>query len=248
MLSLTVAPGAALASSVPRDTVVTLRTTPYDAAVQEDEDERAPDDEALPPYPASPPGRRAGPAHGSTIGPNVRMNSFIDSPANNGEAEVSIAAIGSRLVSAWNDGRTFGSQPGFVGYGYSSTGGQSWFDGGSLPVATATDIYYGDPVMAADPAGDWDVADLYPPIPGTTAISVNHRSFTDTAPAWDLPVVVASSDLDLLDKPWITVDPVSGFVYCAWVRFASSGQWIEFSRSQDHGAHWTPLQQLTSPD
>ena len=248
-LLLAAQPAASFPAGAARDSVIRLHAPPSDVAPQENESERAPDDvPMLQPRQPRAFERSANPDHGASVGPNVRMNSLIGSPAGNGEAEVSIAAIGARLVSAWNDGRTFGTQPGFVGFGYSTTGGQVWFDGGSLPLVSNQDVYYGDPVMAADPASHWYVADLYEPFPGISAISVNHGTFTGTAPVWNLPVVVASSSSDALDKPWIAVDPASGTVYCAWTRFTATGQEIEFSRSLDHGATWSPLLPLTSPD
>jgi hypothetical protein len=236
-----------VAAGAAPDSVVHVRVNARDAASQLDDDEHPARDDVPPASALRSPGRAPGPAAAHTVGANVRMNSLIGSPAGNGEAEVSIAAIGSRLISAWNDGKTFATQPGFVGYGYSSTGGQVWFDGGSLPVVNTQDIYYGDPVMASDPAGHWYVADLYRPVPGTTGISVNHGVFTGSAPVWDAPVVLASSPSNLLDKPWVAVDPASGAVYCAWVRFAV-GQQIEFARSLDHGVTWSAPVVLAGPD
>src|SRR5262245_38436919 len=250
VLVLVPSPAATAATPASPDSAIHLRVDVRDVASQEHASEWAADDRApREPGPLGTSDRHAGPAAARHVGANVRMNSLLGSPANNGESEVSIAAIGSRLVSAWNDGRTFAVQPGFVGFGYSTTAGATWSDGGSLPAVSTQDVYYGDPVVAADPAGHWYVADLYRPFPGITGISVNHGVFTEAAPAWDLPETLATSPVDLLDKPWITVDPEDGSVYCAWVRFSAfGGQWIEFSRSLDHGAHWSALQKLTSPD
>jgi hypothetical protein len=185
--------------------------------------------------------REARPFGTTNYGPNVRLSTNI-APAGVGESEVSIAAIGSRLVAGWNDGLVFGAQPGFVGVGYSLTGGATWQDGGSLPVAGATDVYYGDPVVVADPAGHWYFADLYRATPGETGISVNHGTFAGISPLWDLPKVIATSVTDFLDKPWLAVDPIDGTAYVAFVRFFATGQRIEFARSLDHGTTWsTPV-------
>ncbi|MEQ1833016.1 MAG: exo-alpha-sialidase [Candidatus Eisenbacteria bacterium] len=193
------------------------------------------------------PARRGGRLQGlGIVGPDARMNSPLGSPANNGESEVSVAASGSRLIAAWNDGNTFAVQPGFVGYGYSLDGGATWADGGSLPVAGVSDIYYGDPVLAADPAGTWYIADLYRPLPGDNSISVNAGVFTGPVPVWGPPVVVAAGLGNALDKPWIAVDAIDGTVYLAWVNFQFGGQTIEFSRSLDHGVTWSPRTVLTS--
>jgi hypothetical protein len=65
---------------------------------------------------------------------------------------------------------------------------------------------------------------------------------------WGPPVTIASSPFDYLDKPWLAVDPATGGVYVAWVRFFSAGgQQLEFSRSLDHGTTWSPPVALTDP-
>ncbi len=220
-----------------------------------DEDAVAPDDDPLSPRYE----RRSGapatrftsrPMNGSAIaafGPNIRINTLLGTPVGNAEAEVSMAAMGQRMVSAWNDGQYWTVQPGFVGWGYSNNGGVSWTDGGGLPVAMATDVYYGDPVVASDPSGHWYIADLYEPTPGLFGISVNHGTFSGSVPAWDPPVTIATSSADYLDKPWIAVDPADGTVYLTFVRFyGTGGQDIEFSKSINHGVTWSPPVSLTS--
>ena len=181
----------------------------------------------------------------TSYGPNVRLSTTI-APAGVGESEVSIAAIGDKLIAGWNDGLVFGVQPGFVGYGYSSNGGATWVDGGALPVTGLADIYYGDPVVVADPAGHWYFADLYRQTPSDRGISVNHGTFAGVAPVWDPPQVIGVAGVDLLDKPWLAVDAMDGTVYVAYVRFFAGGQHIEFARSLDHGTSWTTPVVLTS--
>lgn len=220
-------------------------------ATQEREAEVAPDDDPTDPrYQPRPLPDRAGvraprPFGATNYGPNVRLSTSV-APPNVGESEVTLAAIGDKLVAGWNDGLVFGEQPGFVGYAYSTNGGATWMDGGSLPVADVADVYYGDPVLVADPADHWYFADLYRLTPGETGISVNHGTFAGASPAWDLPNVIATSFTDLLDKPWLAVDPMDGTVYVAYVRFHSTGQHIEFSRSLDHGTTWSAPVVLTN--
>jgi len=218
-------------------------------ALRPAEEEVAPDDR--PGNPAYEPvrGKASGPKPANVIhagfGPNVRINV---GPEGNAEAEVSLAAIGSKLIGGWNDGEFFGVQPGFTGYGYSSDDGVTWTDGGGLPVATSTDIYYGDPVLASDPAGHFYFANLYRPTSTEYGIGVNHGTFAGAAPVWDLPVAVSTSAADFLDKPWITVDPSTGYVYLAYIRFiGTGGQQLEFSRSTDHGATWSAPMAITDP-
>jgi len=235
------APHAAVAPAplgpvrVPRDLVL--------QAIRERDAMIAPDDRVGDPsYRARPaPARWRGPWPASVMGfgPNVRINA-IEGPADNTEAEQSITAQGSKLAAGWNDGQYWIVQPGFSGFGYSIDGGATWTDGGGLPTATGTDAYYGDPVMASDPAGNFYMANLYRPVSSTWGIAVNHGSFVGPTLVWDLPVAIETSTTDDLDKPWITVDPSTGVVYCAYVRFfAAGGQQLEFSRSLDHGATWS---------
>ena len=254
-LALSILASIALASAPPSPRDGRERTTRLDRrlaleATQEREEEVAPDDDpgdpryqprSLPPLAGRRPARPFGAAN---YGPNVRLSTTI-APPSVGESEVTLAAIGDKLVAGWNDGLVFGAQPGFVGYGYSVDGGATWQDGGSLPLASAADVYYGDPVLAADPAGHWYFADLYRATPGERGISVNHGTFAGAAPAWDLPYVIATSLTDLLDKPWLAVDPMDGTVYVAYVRFFAGGQRIEFARSVDHGATWSTPVPLT---
>lgn len=189
--------------------------------------------------------RAAAAAHATAFGANVRINTLVGTPVGNGESEVSLAALGNKLVSGWNDGQYWQVQPGFVGYGYSTDGGVTWTDGGSLPTQGASDVFYGDPVIVADPAGHWYFADLWRPSASVTGISVTHGTFAGAAPAWGPPVTIATSASDYLDKPWLAVDPASGTVYVAYVRFYSGGQRLEFARSTDHGLTWSTPAVLT---
>ena len=229
---------------IPRDLVLqALRENDEEVIVRDDR----PSDPAYQPVDVAPAARGAAPASAAEFGANIRVNTLDGTPANNGECEVSLAAVGSRLVSGWNDGQFWELQPGFVGYGYSTDGGTTWTDGGSLPTVGVTDVYYGDPVLVADPTGHWYFADLYRPSAGVTGISVNHGTFAGAAPVWDPPVAIATSPTDYLDKPWLGVDPATGAVYVAYIRFFSGGQQLEFSRSLDHGASWSVPVVLTNP-
>lgn len=214
--------------------------------VEEDGDVIAPDDRPGDPS-WQPPGEGSAraipaPASASAFGANVRINTLVGTPATNGESEVSMAALGARMIGGWNDGQFFATVPGFVGWGWSSNGGTSWTDAGALPTQGLGDVFYGDPVTVADPAGHWYMADLWRPSGGsaTTGITVSHATWSGASPVFGAPVVIATSPTDYLDKPWLAVDPASGIVFIAYVRFfGAGGQRIEFSRSLDHGATWS---------
>jgi hypothetical protein len=83
------------------------------------------------------------------------------------------------------------------------------------------------------------IADLYRATPGERGI-VNHATFSGPRRCGTCRSSSRRA-FDLLDKPWIAVDPVGGIVYLAWVRFWAAGTSIEFSRSLDHGTTWSPL-------
>src|SRR5215471_1481497 len=78
-----------------------------------------------------------------------------------GQSETSIAAVGSYVVEAWNDGTGFFSPPcspsnkdQLTGLGFSSDGGQTFTDLGGLPNPNcATSTFFGDPSVEVLQAG-----------------------------------------------------------------------------------------------
>lgn len=61
------------------------------------------------------------------------------------------------------------------------------------------------------------------------------------------PVVVnpSPSATNFEDKEWITVDPVTGYVYVVWTRFVGSSDMILFSRSLNAGQTWSAPTQVS---
>lgn len=192
--------------------------------------------------------RGARPDHSSVVGANVRTNDTALDPAGSTQSETTIAALGLNMVAGWNDGKNFGLSPGNTGYSSSNNGGLTWTDGGVLPVPSGTARHEGDPVLTNDNAGNFYFSDLYTPDNGTTsAIAVCKGNFSGGVIAWNMPVMVSSTTTDFLDKEWICADKVGGNVYCTWTHFmAAGGNFIEFSRSTDNGATWSPPLALTS--
>ena len=193
---------------------------------------------------------RTFPFRSEVVGANVRANDTSGDPAGIANSENAIAANGSQVVAGWNDGKGFGTSPGGSGFSYSSDGGLSFTDGG-VPPAVAGSIYFGDPSLAVDNAGNFYYANLYSHDggPRPTAISVNHGTFTGPNFAFDPPVMAAGPDLvNVLDKEWVACDRVNGNVYVTYTRFlAAGGNQIEFTRSTNQGATWSPPILLTSP-
>jgi hypothetical protein len=180
------------------------------------------------------------------IGANVRINDPSEDPPRTCNAETHMAASGDYLVAGFNDGAVFPESPGASGYAYSIDGGDTWTDGGILPT-TAPAVYNGDPVIATDGAGNFYYASLYSSDGNNSTISVNRGRFEDDRLVWSDPVTTFLPTGDLLDKEWLACDPDSGIVYVTCTRFvAGGGSQIEFTRSTDFGATWSPRRLLTS--
>jgi hypothetical protein len=179
--------------------------------------------------------------------PNARANDTAFDSLDTCNSETSIAAWGDYLVAGWNDGLIFPDSPGASGYGYSIDGGRTWTDGGLLP-ATAPALTSGDPALAADHQGNFYYASLYSPDGDRSSLSVHRGRFENDSLVWGPPVMpVIPTPSDFLDKEWLAVDPESGYVYLSWTRFdPAGGSRIEFVRSYDRGATWSPRLQLTS--
>src|SRR5206468_8547918 len=82
-----------------------------------------------------------------SVGANVRANDTSEDPPNGGicNSETSIAALGSHVVAAWNDGLNVGGggfvSPGITGYGISMDGGATFVDGDSPPVTSGSALH-----------------------------------------------------------------------------------------------------------
>lgn len=191
---------------------------------------------------------RATPMHSQMVGANVRANDTSGDPPGITNSEDAIAVNGNQVVAGWNDGKGFGVTPGGSGFGYSSNGGLSFTDGGVPPVSSPA-LYFGDPSLAVDNAGNFYYANLFSNDgQNVNCITVNHGKFTGASFAFDPPVVVAGPDnVNGLDKEWVGVDRVSGNVYVTYTRFlAAGGNQIEFVRSVDGGVTYSLPILLTS--
>lgn len=189
------------------------------------------------------------PLRTQTVGANVRANDTAGDPAGTTNSENSIAANGSQVVAGWNDGKGFSVSPGGSGFAYSSNGGLTFTDGGVPPV-TAPALYFGDPSLTVDYNGNFYYANLFSNDGvNVNCITVNHGKFTGPAFAFDPPVIVAGPDnVNGLDKEWIAADKVNGNVYVTYTRFlAAGGNQIEFTRSLDQGATWSPPLVISNP-
>src|SRR5439155_26124500 len=170
------------------------------------------------------------------------------------QSEVSVAVFRDTVVIGWNDSQGFiGTPITLSSYAYSTNGGASFTDGGSVPLIAAGDQSFGDTGWDTDEVGNWYLVQLYTK-PAPTAqqdVAVHHAHFIGGVLTLDTPVIasVGSSALGNLDKCLIAVDRVTKNVYCAYTRFIGNLN-IEIVRSTDRGQTWgapTILDNDTSP-
>lgn len=184
---------------------------------------------------------------------NVHVNNNAGDAIGETQGEVAVAVYGDTVVVGWNDSKGF-----FVvgvtlsGFGYSTDGGQTFTDGGGLPLALATDQAFGDPGIDTDQQGNWYYNSIY--TRGTTAatqqqnISVHHGRFNGSGQlVWDSPVQASIGqrnvgNLSAMDKCLLACDRVTGNVYVSYTRFSTGvlPPQIEIVRSVTQGTTWDP--------
>ncbi len=181
------------------------------------------------------------------IGANRRINDPTGDPPASTQSENGFVARGRYMVAGWNESFDPGVPRSFSGYGYSSDGGKTWTDGGTLPHRLATDFTLGDPCLAADDEGHFYYASLYSADGTQLGVSVSRGRFRGRSFAFGPPVLAGiPGPADDLDKEWIAVDPDNGDVYVTYTRFFLSGtQQIELVRSRDGGRTWSRPVALT---
>jgi hypothetical protein len=179
---------------------------------------------------------------------NRLLNDPTGDPGISTQSENSIAASGRYLVAGWNDQFDTRVPRSFSGFGYSSDGGNTWTDGGTLPPATRTDFFFGDPSLTVDGEGNFYYASLYSPDGLVGGISVSRGRFDRRGFSFRSPVMTEGSATDILDKEWIAADPANGYLYVTYTRFLPDGSsQIELQRSRDRGRTWSAPLVLTDP-
>ena len=168
----------------------------------------------------------------------VNNNTGSSGTANFTQSETSIVAFGSNVVIGFNDSGSYtGGANKFTGFSYSTDGGTTFVDGGTLPTSTIGDA--GDPVLARNEVtGRIYFSTLG--FSGSGTIQVFRSD--DNGHTWMAPVngtPGGSSE----DKQWHTVDNFAGTgngnVYLMSRRFGGS-QGIYLFRSTDNGNTFTP--------
>lgn len=169
----------------------------------------------------------------------VNNNAGAGPTAGFTQSETSVIAFGNNVVIAFNDAGSYGGVNNkFSGWSYSSDGGSSFIDGGSLPSSAIGDA--GDPVLARNnTTGRIYLSTLgfnYPPA------TIQMFRSDNNGVTW-MPPVNATPGGDDEDKQWVTVDNFTGVgngnVYVLSRRFGA-GPGIYFFRSTDNGATFGP--------
>lgn len=178
----------------------------------------------------------------STIPINRLINNPNGQPPGSTQSENSIAALGRYVVAGWNESFDTVVPRSFSGFGYSSDGGKTWTDGGTLPHASTVDFTVGDPSLAVDDEGNFYYASLYTPDAQNLGVSVSRGRFRGQTFRFGPPVIASMprDDEGGLDKEWLAADPKSGALYLTYTRFFLTGaSQIELVRSRDRGRTWS---------
>ena len=180
---------------------------------------------------------------------NVRVNTTTGDTADAGQAEESIAALGSNLLVAWNDGQGF-RRPTTdrQAAGWSVNGGASFTKIAiPHPVAWPSWRWDSDPVVTVnEKTGRFFYCGMATANASTNAIGVAYGHFTASAFTWDGVSVVrtATTTSTFLDKPWCVADSITGNVYVTNTTFDTTNR-IDFYRSADAGVTWSAARKLS---
>ena len=170
------------------------------------------------------------------------------------QSETSVAVSGANVAVGFNDSQqallalTDGTD--ISGYGYSTDGGKTFTDGGTLP-NPLNFVNFGDPWLTADRAGRMFYSTLtFGGNVGNLEIGV--AGSVDGGKSWSEPKLASPNDDTLFyfgDKDALTTgrDPkVAGRdnVYAAWDDFSADTTGTAFAglpvaTSRDHGATWS---------
>ena len=163
--------------------------------------------------------------------------------AQDTQSETSVAALGNKVVVAFNDSGSFlGGLSHFTGYASSSNTGGSFIDHGILPASAVGDA--GDPMLARDNA----TGAFY-----LTTLGFNRHDVvqffksTDGGQTFGPPISIPAGALELGLPPqqqeWLTVDNFAGAgqhdIYSCDTNFGGVER-IEFFRSIDQGVTFGP--------
>ena len=203
--------------------------------------------------PRAPAARAASSTRATTaLVPDVLVNDRTqdDAYALVGQAEQMIAAQGSNILVAWNDGLGFMTAPytSVQGYGYSVDGGATYTDGGSPPVPAGW-RWSSDPLVTVnEKTGDFWFCALVDDNLTQNGIALVKANFSAGAVQWGTPTLLRSGNNAsvLFDKPWLAADSLSGRLYLSYTVFGVTADTIVFQRSSVGGTTWENPQRLSA--
>lgn len=142
-------------------------------------------------------------------------------------------------------------------YYWSEDGGHTWKNG----KLTSSYGVFGDPVITADPQGNFYYAHLSDPEGkqwgGEKLLDrIVVQKSTDGGKTWSNGAFCGENHPKDQDKHWLGVDPKSGAIYCTWTEFdkyeskdiANDHSRILFSKSTDGGLTWSKGLKINQSD
>jgi hypothetical protein len=153
------------------------------------------------------------------------------------QSEMSIIAFGNNVVIGFNDsGSNSGGSNKFTGWSYSTDGGATFADGGTLPTNSGGDA--GDPVLARNES----TGRVYLSTLGYSTTTIQMFRSDNNGLTWSAPVNATPGGSNE-DKQWHTVDNFAGTgngnVYLISRRFGGVGG-IYLFRSTNNGDTFVP--------
>ena len=184
--------------------------------------------------------------------PNVRVNNPAEDKAGVGQttqSETAIAVAGSNVAVGFNDSAggllSYVAGDDLTGFAYSTDGGQTFTDGGSLPNDHGN-VNFGDPWLTSDSPGNMYFSTLT--IDGTNglllvAVSRSTDGGKTWTPAKSLPFP-PNAVFEFADKDSIAAGPGNGNLYATWDDFSFDSNFnfsmgMPVAHSTDGGQTWT---------
>jgi hypothetical protein len=168
------------------------------------------------------------------------------------QVEATVAVDGLNILVGWNDLERRCFTTSGQNYGWSTDGGITFTDGGHYPPSDVGGGLYGDPTHAVHSGTHaFYMAGLHQAsIPGNvfSGIGAAKGHFGPGGFTLDLNKLAVPNPNrleDFFDKPWMTVDPMSGNVYFAWANFSPITSYIEFARCDSNLNLLGPIQRMS---
>ncbi|HKQ58287.1 MAG TPA: hypothetical protein VJY35_10510 [Candidatus Eisenbacteria bacterium] len=136
------------------------------------------------------------------------------------QTEGAVAVLGSNIVASWNEGETNCGTNTRQNYGWSTDGGLTFTDaGGTYPLPTSL---FGDAIVKVNQkTGRFYLAGIGNGTATTRGIGLIRGSFGPGGFTTDIRALIPpNAPIQLHDKPWMSVDSLTGNVYVSWTYFS----------------------------